>query len=99
MEESKVFENENTDFVETEGFDVETNEEGGSLAMALAVLGGIGAAVVAGSVWLYKKVKSKKGDKPKVKKRLRWVEVDDNEMIDVDVINETEFDEDIEETA
>ena len=98
MEESKVFETENEDMmlIETEATEVETGEEGGSLG-AVALIGGALAAVTAAGIWAYKKVKAKKANKPKVKKRLRWVEVDESDMIDVEVDNETEFDENIEE--
>jgi hypothetical protein len=100
MEETNVFETENEDMmlIETEATEVETGEEDKSLG-SLALLGGLTAAAVAAIVVAVKKHKAKKAGKPKVKKRLKWVEVcDEDVMIDVEA-EETEVDEDIEETA
>lgn len=99
MEESKVFENENEnmddiELIETEGTEVETDEEGVGFG-GLALIGGVLAGVAALGVHAYKKFKAKKDGKPKVKKRLKWVEVDENDVAVVDVKDET--DDDVEE--
>lgn len=92
MEESTVFNNENemesTELIETEATEVETIDEEGGSWTGLALLGGIVAAGTAAVVHVYRKHKAKKAGKPRVKKRLRWVEeVEDNngKIIDVEV--------------
>lgn len=97
MEESKVFENENenTGLVETEATEVETYEEESSLKN-LALVGAVFAGVTALGVAAFKKFKKKKGDKPRIKKRLKWVEVDDNKVVDVEA-KEVKVDENVEE--
>lgn len=101
MEESKVFENEteNTELVEAEVIDlpeVETCEEGGNFK-GLALIGAALAGATALGVHAYKKFKSKRADKPRVKKRLRWVEVDPKDVVEVEV-DDADEDEDIKET-
>lgn len=73
------------DLVPSEADD--TMDESGSGKILGLVLAGLAGAATLGVV-AYKKIKSKKEDKkPRKKKRLRWVEVDDEE----------EFEEDLEE--
>ena len=73
------------DLVPSEADD--TMDESGSGKVLGLVLAGLAGAATLGMV-AYKKIKSKKEDKkPRKKKRLRWVEVDDEE----------EFEEDLEE--
>lgn len=101
MEESKVFEmeneDENTELIETGTTEVETEDEGGSL-LGLGLIGAALAGVTALGVCAYKKFKDKKAGKPRIKKRLKWVEVDESDVVDVEVDDE-ETDENIEETA
>lgn len=90
MEESKVTfenENENTELVETEATEVETYEEGSGFKN-LALVGAVVAGVTALGVAAFKKIKDKKTGKPKIKKRLKWVEVEDNDVVDVEVKEE-----------
>ena len=98
MEESKVFENENEniELIETEATEVETCEEGRSLK-GLALVGAVIAGVGALGVAAYRKFKAKKANKPHIKKRLKWVEVDEGDVVDVEV-DENKNDENIEET-
>lgn len=95
MTESKVLENENTELVETEATEVETYEEESGFKN-LALVGSALAGVTALGVVAFRKFKEKKTGKPHVKKRLKWVEVEDNDVIEV---NEAEDDENVEETA
>ena len=85
MEMMETEEVEVMDLVPSEADD--TMEESGSGKVLGLVLAGLAGAATLGVV-AYKKIKSKKGDKkPRKKKRLKWVEVDDEE----------EFEEDFEE--
>lgn len=98
MEESKVTfenENENTELVETEATEVETYEEGSGFKN-LALVGAVVAGVTALGVAAFKKFKDKKAGKPRIKKRLKWVEVEDDNVVDVEV-EEVENDENVEE--
>lgn len=86
MEESKVTfenENENTELVETEATEVETYEEGGSFKN-LALVGAVVAGVTALGTYAFRKLKDKKAGKPRIKKRLKWVEVEDDKVVNVD---------------
>ena len=103
MEESKVLENENVEnenmeLVETDTTEVETYEPEEGSFKGLALAGAIAAGVTALGAYAFRKLKDKKAGKPRVKKRLRWVEVDENDIIDVEV-DETKNDENVEETA
>lgn len=76
---NEVMENENNGEV----YDLEpedyTVEEGGSGKVIALVVGGLTGAAALG-IAAYKKLKSKKEDKPKKKrKKLMWVEVEDGE--------------------
>lgn len=98
MEESKVTfenENENTELVETEATEVETYEEESGFKN-LALVGAVVAGVTALGVAAFKKFKDKKAGKPRIKKRLKWVEVEDDNVVDVEV-KEIENDENVEE--
>lgn len=96
MEESKVFENENEflELVQAEATDVETEDEGSGFE-TLALVGGVIAGLIGLGALVVKKVKDKKAGKPKVKKRLKWVEVPECDVVDVE---ESDIEEDIEES-
>ena len=93
-ERTELMVNENEDDIEV--IDLESEEETGS-GKKVAVGLGIVAAVGALGALAYRKFKSKKnGGKPRRKKRLRWVEVDDEDFTDEEVVDE---DSDEEETS
>lgn len=102
MEEPKVLKdetenNESTEPVETEATEVDTcEEEGGSLAAGLALIGTAIAGVTALAIAVYRKFKPEKADKPKVKKRLRFVEVDPQSVVEVE--DDDTDEENVEET-
>ena len=94
-ERTELMVNENEDGIEL--IDLESEEETGS-GKKVAVGLGIVAAVGALGALAYRKFKSKKnGGKPRKKKRLRWVEVDDDDLYDVDFTDEEVVDEDSDE--
>lgn len=75
--EMEMMENENTDIVDFE------SEEGIGSKLGLKV----GAAAVAGAVAIgllvHKKLKAANDGKPKKRKVLRWVEVDEEDVVEV----------------
>lgn len=98
-ERTELMVNENEDDIEV--IDLEPEEETGS-GKKVAVGLGIVAAVGALGALAYRKFKSKKnGGKPRRKKRLRWVEVDDedfdDDLYDEDFTDEEVVDEDSDE--
>lgn len=97
-EKMEVMEANNEEFDEVNDIDYEVYEGGSGKVIALVVGGLAGAAAL--GVAAYKKLKSKKDDKPKkkVKKRLRWVEVEDE--VEDNVVADVEAEEiDQEETT
>ena len=75
--ETMVMDNEETGLVETSNNDSDISENGNSkVGMGLA-LGGV-ALVTAIFAEAYRKHKHKKDEKPKKRKKLMWVEVDEN---------------------
>ena len=97
-ERTELMVNENEDDIEV--IDLEPEEETGS-GKKVAVGLGISAAVVALGALAYRKFKPKKNGKPRRKKRLRWVEVDDedfdDDLYDEDFTDEEVVDEDSDE--
>lgn len=82
---------ENTDIIDCDYYEVEEGGSGKAIALAAGLVTGIAALSVA----VYKKLKAKKDDKPKQKKpkkRLRWVEVDEeeNEVVESKEIDDEE---------
>lgn len=70
--------------LENENFDIinmEPEEENNSGAGVKLVLAGLAGAVAVGTI-AYKKIKAKKDKTPKKKRRLRWVEVEDDAFED-----------------
>lgn len=91
-EKMEVMEANNEEFDVVDDIDYEVSEGGSGKVIALVVGGLAGAAALGAAA--YKKLKSNKDDKPKkkVKKRLRWVEVEDNVDEDVADVETEEID-------
>lgn len=85
MEENRMEMMENETFDEAEVVETESGGKGGALVIGLALAAGaVGATVV-------KKIKDKKAaKKPKKKRRLMWVEVEDEVETEVAENEETE---------
>lgn len=88
LETTEVIDNEENNVIDIEDYTVEDCGSGKVIGLVVA---GLTGAVALGAV-AYKKIKAKKDGKPKKKrKKLMWVEVEDDvEEIDDEVVAEAE---------
>lgn len=81
-EMNEVMEINNEETMDTELMEINNEESGSGKGIAI-VLAGLAAVGAAGAL-AYRKIKDKKNGKPRKKRKLMWVEVEDESVADVD---------------